>query len=419
MTNIGLPRGVQDIMPEEVDIWQFIEETAREIFESYNYKEIRTPIFEFTELFVKGTGDTTDIVIKEMYTFLDKKGRSLTLRPEGTPGVVRAYLMNKIYSNNIPWKVYYIGPMFRYERPQAGRYRQFHQLGIEVLGIKDPIADFEIIKIALDFLQKLKLSNLEIDINSLGCIKCRPYYKEALKEYFFSVQEELSEIDKDRLKRNPLRLLDSKDENIIKLKEKAPQSLDYLCEECKEHFEKVKNYLDMGNINYKVNPKLVRGLDYYTRTVFEISTNLLGAQNAIVGGGRYDNLVETYGGPSIPGLGFAIGMERLIILLSKLGINLKNKEKKLIYFLIPEDKYLKTAIDLSQYLIEKKFKINIGNPNTSLKNQLKIANKIGADYVFFVDSITNENKIKIKNLSTGEEKIIPLNELSLELETMI
>jgi histidyl-tRNA synthetase len=419
MTNIGLPRGVQDIMPEEVDIWQFIEETAREIFESYNYKEIRTPIFEFTELFVKGTGDTTDIVIKEMYTFLDKKGRSLTLRPEGTPGVVRAYLMNKIYSNNIPWKVYYIGPMFRYERPQAGRYRQFHQLGIEVLGIKDPIADFEIIKIALDFLQRLKLSNLEIDINSLGCIKCRPYYKEALKEYFFSVQEELSEIDKDRLKRNPLRLLDSKDENIIKLKEKAPQSLDYLCEECKEHFEKVKNYLDMDNINYKVNPKLVRGLDYYTRTVFEISTNLLGAQNAIVGGGRYDNLVETYGGPSIPGLGFAIGMERLIILLSKLGINLKNKEKKLIYFLIPEDKYLKTAIDLSQYLIEKKFKINIGNPNTSLKNQLKIANKIGADYVFFVDSITNENKIKIKNLSTGEEKIIPLNELSLELETMI
>jgi len=419
MTNIGLPRGVQDIMPEEVDIWQFIEETAREIFESYNYKEIRTPIFEFTELFVKGTGDTTDIVIKEMYTFLDKKGRSLTLRPEGTPGVVRAYLMNKIYSNNIPWKVYYIGPMFRYERPQAGRYRQFHQLGIEVLGIKDPIADFEIIKIALDFLQRLKLSNLEIDINSLGCIKCRPYYKEALKEYFFSVQEELSEIDKDRLKRNPLRLLDSKDENIIKLKEKAPQSLDYLCEECKEHFEKVKNYLDMDNINYKVNPKLVRGLDYYTRTVFEISTNLLGAQNAIVGGGRYDNLVETYGGPSIPGLGFAIGMERLIILLSKLGINLKNKDKKLIYFLIPEDKYLKTAIDLSQYLIEKKFKINIGNPNTSLKNQLKIANKIGADYVFFVDSITNENKIKIKNLSTGEEKIIPLNELSLELETMI
>ncbi|MGB9857777.1 MAG: histidine--tRNA ligase [Dictyoglomaceae bacterium] len=419
MTNLSLPRGVQDIMPTEVKLWQFVEETARELFESYNYQEIRTPIFEFTELFVKGTGETSDIVIKEMYTFQDKKGRSLTLRPEGTPGVVRAYLMNKIYSLNIPWKVYYIGPMFRYERPQAGRYRQFHQLGVEVLGIKDPIADFEVIKIAVELLQKLNLSNIEVEINSLGCIRCRPNYKKVLTDYFLSFKENLSDIDKERLERNPLRLLDSKDERVIALKEKAPQSLDYLCEECQEHFEKVKNYLSIANISYQINPKLVRGLDYYTRTVFEVTTDLLGAQNAVVGGGRYDNLVETYGGPSIPGLGFALGIERLILLLSKTNVNINQKEKKLIFLAILNESFIKFAIEVSSKLIKENWRVELGSPSSSLKTQLKIADKLGAEFLLFIDSLINEDKIKVKKLNTGEEKIIAYKDLISQLKLML
>jgi len=225
--NLGIPRGVQDILPDETPFWHLIENTARNLFEKYNYEEIRTPIFEFTELFIKGTGETTDIVMKEMYTFQDKKGRSLTLRPEGTPGVIRAYLMNKIYATTPIWKVYYIGPMFRYERPQAGRYRQFHQLGVEVLGRKDPYIDFEIINLAIEFLKTLELENLEVEINSLGCTKCRPAYREALKNYFSQYKDILSPIDQERLERNPLRILDSKDEKIIPLKENAPQPLDF------------------------------------------------------------------------------------------------------------------------------------------------------------------------------------------------
>ncbi len=416
---IGLPRGVQDIMPSEVKIWQFIEKTAREIFESYNYQEIRTPIFEFTELFTKGTGETTDIVIKEMYTFLDKKGRSLTLRPEGTPGVVRAFIMNKIYNLNIPWKVYYIGPMFRYERPQAGRYRQFHQLGVELLGIKDPIADFEIIKIAVEFLKNLNLANIEVEINSLGCQKCRPIYRKALMDYFASFKHELSEIDKERLERNPLRLLDSKEEKMIEIKEKAPSALDYICGECQEHFEKLKNYLNISNIPYKINPKLVRGLDYYTRTVFEITTDILGAQNAIVGGGRYDNLVEIYGGPPIPGLGFALGIERLILLLSKIDLDLSLDEKKLIYLAIIDQNSNNFIIDLSEKLIEKKYRIEIGDPSLPLKNHLKIANRLKAELVIFIDSLIKEEKIKVKKLKTGEERILNIYNLVSELEIML
>ncbi len=416
---IGLPRGVQDIMPSEIKIWQFIEKTAREIFEIYNYQEIRTPIFEFTELFTKGTGETTDIVIKEMYTFSDKKGRSLTLRPEGTPGVVRSFIMNKIYNLNIPWKIYYIGPMFRYERPQAGRYRQFHQLGVEVLGIKDPISDFEIIKIAVELLKNLNLNNIELEINSLGCQRCRPIYRRALMDYFKSFKHELSELDKERLERNPLRLLDSKDEKLIEIKEKAPHALDYICGECQEHFEKLRNYLNISNIPHKINPKLVRGLDYYTRTVFEITTDILGAQNAIVGGGRYDNLVETYGGPPTPGLGFALGIERLILLLSKMNLDLNLDEKKLIYLAILDKNFDNFIIDLSEKLTEKKYKVEIGDPSLPLKNHLKIADRLKAELVIFIDSLIREEKIKIKKLKTGEERILNLDNLVSELEIML
>jgi histidyl-tRNA synthetase len=404
--NIELPRGVQDILPEDIPYWHLIENTARKLFESYNYEEIRTPIFEYTELFRKGTGETTDIVMKEMYTFTDKKGRSLTLRPEGTPGVIRAFLTNKIYNQKPVWKVYYIGPMFRYERPQAGRYRQFHQLGVEVLGRKDPYIDFEVIKLAVDLLKNLKLENLEVEINSLGCMKCRPNYREALINYFRKYEDQLSSIDKERLERNPLRLLDSKDEKLIALKDQAPQPIDYLCDECKLHFEKVQKYLTLDNIRYKLSPKLVRGLDYYTRTVFEITTTSLGSQNAVVGGGRYDNLVETYGGPSTPGLGFALGMERLIILLKQQN-HITLPYRPLIFITLSEE-HVETGIKLANILREK-YRVDMGSPQENLRTQLKWADKLGSDLVIFLNEEIAKNKLKIKNFKTGEEKYIDLN----------
>lgn len=413
--NIGLPRGVQDILPEDIPYWHLIENTARNIFEKYNYEEIRTPIFEYTELFIKGTGETTDIVMKEMYTFTDKKGRSLTLRPEGTPGVIRAYLINKIYNYKPIWKVYYIGPMFRYERPQAGRYRQFHQLGVEVLGRKDPYIDFEIIDVAVQILKNLKLEDLKIEINSLGCEKCRPRYREALKDYFSKYISILSPIDRERLERNPLRILDSKDENILPLKENAPQPLDFLCDDCQKHFNKVIQLLSYINLPYTVNSKLVRGLDYYTRTVFEITTTTLGSQNAVVGGGRYDNLVETYRGPSIPGLGFALGMERLILLLKQKNHVITQKPK--LIFIAIEENYLEKAIEFSQ-ILRKKYRVEIGSPEDSIKSQFKWADKIGADFVLIINSSINENIIKVKNFKTGEEKSLNIN-LIENLDTML
>jgi len=404
--NIELPRGVQDILPEDIPYWHLIENTARKLFESYNYEEIRTPIFEYTELFRKGTGETTDIVMKEMYTFIDKKGRSLTLRPEDTPGVIRAFLTNKIYNQKPVWKVYYIGPMFRYERPQAGRYRQFHQLGVEVLGRKDPYIDFEVIKLAVDLLKNLKLENLEVEINSLGCMKCRPNYREALINYFRKYEDQLSSIDKERLERNPLRLLDSKDEKLIALKDQAPQPIDYLCDECKLHFEKVQKYLTLDNIRYKLSPKLVRGLDYYTRTVFEITTTSLGSQNAVVGGGRYDNLVETYGGPSTPGLGFALGMERLIILLKQQN-HITLPYRPLIFVTLSEE-HVETGIKLAN-ILRGKYRVDMGSPQENLRTQLKWADKLGSDLVIFLNEEIAKNKLKIKNFKTGEEKYLDLN----------
>ncbi|MCX7721182.1 MAG: histidine--tRNA ligase [Dictyoglomus thermophilum] len=414
--NLGIPRGVQDILPDETPFWHLIENTARNLFEKYNYEEIRTPIFEFTELFIKGTGETTDIVMKEMYTFQDKKGRSLTLRPEGTPGVIRAYLMNKIYATTPIWKVYYIGPMFRYERPQAGRYRQFHQLGVEVLGRKDPYIDFEIINLAIEFLKTLELENLEVEINSLGCTKCRPAYREALKNYFSQYKDILSHIDQERLERNPLRILDSKDEKIIPLKENAPQPLDFLCDDCKNHFEKVLNYMKEADLSFKISPKLVRGLDYYTRTVFEITTTSLGAQNAVVGGGRYDNLVETYGGPSTPGLGFALGIERLILLLKQQN-KIKIERPSLIFIAIEKEKYVKKAMEIAKTL-RTNYRVEMGSPEESLRTQLKWADKLNSDYVIFVNQGIENNILKIKNFKTGEEKEIKIKDIK-ELQHIV
>ena len=313
-------KGTKDILPQDIDMWHFVEKKAEEIFSKYGFKEIRTPIIEVTELFSRGVGDTTDIVNKEMYTF-EKSNRSITLRPENTAGVVRAYIENGMARLSAPVKLWYKGPMFRYERPQAGRQRQFHQVGVEMFGIQQPAADAEVILMAVNFLKSLGLNDLEVEINSLGCPKCREEFKKKLKEVLKPYLNELCDDCRTRYEKNPLRLLDCKVETCKKIFEKPEIqeviNSEFICDDCTEHYTAVKLYLDRMGVKYNENKQLVRGLDYYNRTVFEIKSNNLGSQNAVCGGGRYDSLVEQLGGEPTPAVGFAMGMERLISLIPK------------------------------------------------------------------------------------------------------
>ncbi|HWJ02606.1 MAG TPA: histidine--tRNA ligase, partial [Verrucomicrobiae bacterium] len=305
------PKGTNDILPGQVEKWHYVEDIIRQICREYGYQEVRTPVFEHTELFQRGVGETTDIVEKEMYTFVDKGERSITLRPEGTAGVCRAYAENKLYANPQPVKVYYVGPMFRYEKPQAGRFRQFNQFGIEVFGTVNPAVDAEVISLAMDFYERLGLKGLEVHINSVGCKKCRPVHKVKLQEFLKARLEKFCPNCQGRFERNPLRMLDCKSPICQELSAGAPTTTQCLCEDCADHFEKVKGYLDRVGVRYRVNERLVRGLDYYTKTAFEIMVEEIGAQSAICGGGRYDGLIEEIGGPPTPGIGFALGMERI------------------------------------------------------------------------------------------------------------
>ncbi|MEG2212796.1 MAG: histidine--tRNA ligase, partial [Clostridiales bacterium] len=313
---IGRPRGTNDFLPEQTEKWQAVEALLHEMGREYGYGEIRTPIFEETELFARGVGGSTDIVQKEMYTFADLSDRSLTLRPENTAAVCRAYLENKLYGLGQPVKLYYLGPMFRYERPQAGRFRQFHQFGLEFFGNADPMADVEVISFAWDFYHRLGLKNLRLLLNSVGCPKCRPVYRQALQDYFRPQLEQLCNLCRDRFERNPLRILDCKNEQCIKIGDDAPVIEQYLCADCAEHYTKVKRLLDLTGIAYTEDVRLVRGLDYYTRTAFEIVVTDIGAKSAVCGGGRYDGLVEQIGGAACPAVGFAMGMERIFTALA-------------------------------------------------------------------------------------------------------
>ncbi|NQT30285.1 MAG: histidine--tRNA ligase, partial [Candidatus Saganbacteria bacterium] len=327
----SVPRGTKDILPEETSLWQYLEQTCRQIFDLYNYSEIRTPIFEKTELFTRSIGQTTDIVSKEMYEFKDRKGRSLTLRPEETAPVVRACVENNLISLDKITKLYYIGPMFRYERPQAGRQRQFHQAGVEVFGSADPLVDAEVILLNMQLFDALGLKNLEVDINSVGCKKCRPEYQKKLKTYFKNNIKHMCVECQERFEKNPLRILDCKEVKCQKFVNDAPASIDMLCPECSEHFAKVIEYLKEAGCNFKINNRLVRGLDYYTKTSFEIVSNQLGAQNAVSGGGRYDTLVAELGGKSIPAVGFAIGLERVIEIIKNDKLKMTNEGKIILF----------------------------------------------------------------------------------------
>ena len=401
MTIIKVQKGTKDILPEEMSVWHFMEQKASEIFTKYGAKEIRTPIFEATELFARGVGDTTDIVNKEMYTF-EKSERSLTLRPENTAGVVRSFIENGMHRLSAPVKLWYKGPMFRYERPQAGRQRQFHQVGVEVFGISQPTADAEVILMAVNYLKALGLNDLSVEINSLGCPKCREEFKTNLKEALKPYLSDLCPDCQTRYEKNPLRLLDCK---VPECKEiyakpevqKIIQS-DFICEDCANHFNELKGYLNTLGIKYTENKLLVRGLDYYNRTVFEITSNNLGSQNAVCGGGRYDSLVKNLGGEDTPAIGFAMGMERLASLIEQ------KLTDKTTAFVICND--TTEAIKLTEELRNIGISAEFDLTNRKFVKQLEKASKVAKFAVILGEDEVKQGKVTVKNLETSEQKTV-------------
>lgn len=401
MAMIKAQKGTKDILPSEMTVWHFMEEKAKEIFTKYGAKEIRTPIFEATELFARGVGDTTDIVNKEMYTF-EKSERSLTLRPENTAGVVRSFIENGMHRLPMPVKLWYKGPMFRYERPQAGRQRQFHQVGVEVFGISQPTADAEVILMAVNYLKALGLNDLTVEINSLGCPKCREEFKTKLKNVIKPYLSQLCEDCQTRFEKNPLRLLDCKvpecQEIYSKPEIQAVIQGDFICPECSEHFEELKKYLDTLGIKYERNKLLVRGLDYYNRTVFEIKSNNLGSQNAVCGGGRYDSLVKNLGGEDTPAIGFAMGMERLASLLGE------KQDERLTAYIVSNN--TTEAIKLTEELRAKNITCEFDLTNKKFVKQLEKASKIAKYALILGEDEISTGKITVKNLDTSEQKTI-------------
>lgn len=409
------PKGTQDLLPKETAAWQIVEEVMRSEAGIHGFGEIRTPVFEHTELFLRGVGDTTDVVEKQMYSFEDKGGRSVTLRPEGTAGVVRAMLQSGVYNDGYPLKLYYFTSCYRYEKPQAGRMREFHQFGIEMFGTYEPVADAEIILVAKNIFDRLGIRNLRLELNSIGCPKCRAEYHKALKEYFASYKEELCETCLSRLERNPMRILDCKSPVCSKIAEGAPKIIDYLCDDCKTHFDGVKSYLEEAGVEYVVNPTIVRGLDYYTRTVFEFVSTDLGAQSTVCGGGRYDGLVEEMGGKPTAGLGFGLGMERLMLILEAQGIELPAMERCEVYFASMGDAALKKAFSLAGKLRECGIAAEYDLCARGLKAQMKYANKIGASYtVVLGDEELASGKAELKNMKTGEKIKISIGDSFLD-----
>lgn len=412
---IQIPRGTQDILPGEVEKWNYIEETAREICRTYQYKEIRTPIFEQTELFQRTVGDTTDIVQKEMYTFVDRGDRSLTLRPEGTAPVVRSFIENKMYGNpNQPVKLFYSEPMFRYERPQAGRYRQFVQFGVEALGSEDPAIDAEIIALAMDIYQQLGLKELNLVINSLGDEKSRQAHRNALIEHFQPSISEFCSDCRDRLEKNPLRILDCKKDRNHELIKSAPSILDYLNDESRAYFEKVLGYLDMLEIEYVVDPTLVRGLDYYNHTAFEIMSSAagFGAITTLCGGGRYQGLVQEIGGPNTPGIGFAFSIERLLAALQAEGIELETETQLDCFLVALGDEARDYTVPLLHQLRKSGLSVERDYINRKMKGQLKAAERLGARYVTILgENELNANEILLKDMASGKQETIPLSEI--------
>lgn len=406
------PRGTNDVVPEESYKWQFIERRLIETAGLYGFKEIRVPVFEHTEVFTKNVGDTTDVVQKEMYTFKDKGDRSITLRPEFTAGVIRSVIEHSLTAAALPVKVCYTGGCYRYEKPQAGRLREFHQFGVECVGAASPAADAEVISLADGLLKSVGIEKLSLEINSIGCPTCRAHYHAALKDYFAGHVGELCETCRDRLERNPMRILDCKSPVCSAIAADAPMMLDYLCDDCRDHFDGVKAHLDAIGIGYKVNPRIVRGLDYYTRTVFEFISGDIGAQATVCGGGRYDGLLEQMGGQATPALGFAMGLERLLMVLESQQTELPEPKKCDLYIAPMGDAASLKAAKLCAALRDEGFEALTDIVGRGLKAQMRYANKIGALYTLVLgDSELESGKAKLKNMDGGEETEIALDEI--------
>lgn len=407
---ITRPNGTEDVTPKNIKKWHTVENVARATAESFGFKEIRIPTFENTDLFMRSVGETTDVVQKEMYTVVAKETK-YTLRPEGTAGTIRAVLQNGMLNDALPQKVYYILSCFRHERPQAGRLREFHQFGLEMVGSSSPKADAEVISLVDNLLRTLGLKNIELYINSIGCKTCRQKYHQALRAYFEDKKSELCDTCLSRLEKNPMRILDCKSPVCQEIAKDAPVIIDYLCEECSTHFEKLKKYLGNLNISYKVNPKIVRGLDYYTKTVFEFVTTEIGAQGTVCGGGRYDGLVEELGGKPTPSLGFAMGIERVLMLMEKQNCDFMEEEKTDIYIATMGEAAEELAMIKANELRDSGYKAEYDLMDRGIKAQMKYANKIGARYTVVIgDNELASKKAKLKNMQSGIESDISLGE---------
>lgn len=409
---INVPKGTKDVLPGNSYKWQFIEATAREVAHVFDLKEIRTPVFESTELFARGVGDTTDIVNKEMYTFEDKGGRSMTLKPEGTAGAVRMFIENGMHAGVLPVKAYYIAPCFRYERPQAGRLREFHQFGIEVFGSKTPDTDAEVIFAASTFLNRLGLNKVQLHLNSIGCPTCRQKYNEALREYFRPHLDELCIDCKSRFEKNPLRMLDCKEPSCKAVAAKAPVILDYLCDECAAHFKGVQTLLKGQGLDYVVDPYIVRGLDYYTKTVFEFVSTDIGAQGTVCAGGRYDGLIASLGGVATPAVGFAAGIERLLLLMENTGKEIPDTSAPTLYLAGMDEETRTKAFLLANSLRTKGVTVEIDHMARSVKAQLKYADKLGAKFVAVLggDELASQT-LNVKRMANGEQQQVSFADL--------
>lgn len=408
-------KGTEDVLPKQSYRWQFVENVMREEARTYGFKEIRTPVFEHTELFARGVGQTTDVVQKEMYTFTTKGGESVTLRPEGTAGAARAVLEHALPNEGLPIKASYFVSCYRYEKPQAGRLREFHQFGLEEYGTQSPVADAELICVAQSIFDRLQLQNLRLEINSIGCPTCRAEYHKALRNYFEQHKDELCETCLSRLDKNPMRILDCKSPICSKIAEDAPKITDYLCDECREHFDSVQKFLDAAGVSYTVNPTIVRGLDYYTKTVFEFVTDCIGAQGTVCGGGRYDGLIEELGGNHLPSLGFAMGIERLLMVMEKQGIEIPNFDECSLYIATMGEKAQEKAFGLLKELRECGETAETDVVGRGLRAQMKYADKIGAKYTLVIgDNELDEGYAEAKNMKTGNKVKLPLDENFME-----
>ena len=409
---INIPKGTKDVLPQDSYKWQYVESTAREVAGLFNLKEIRTPTFEHTELFQRGVGDTTDIVTKEMYTFKDKGDRSITLKPEGTAGAVRSFIESGLANGVLPAKMYYITPAFRYERPQAGRLREFHQFGVEIFGAKGAQTDAEAIVMADTLLKKLGL-NVQLYINSIGCPTCRAAFNKALKEFFEPNLENLCYDCKTRYEKNPLRLLDCKEENCKKINVNAPSILDYLCDDCAAHFEELKACLDLAGVAYEIDPRIVRGLDYYTRSVFEFVSTSIGAQGTVCAGGRYDGLIEELGGNPMPAVGFAAGIERLLIVMEQTGVEIPAPHAPTVYIAGMDGECRKKAFEIAIALRAKGVFAEIDHMERSVKAQFKYADKLGAKYVAVIGgNELSESRANVKCMATGESESVAFADMA-------